>query len=148
MGAGWRLPFFTARLRPHRSLPRRGRLAVLAVFGLFQGTLGVAFGLAGAWPVAFFLALTWFGLALAFARNARAARAYEDIALSPYELHYARVSPAGARRDWQFNPLWVRLAVERHAEFGVAGLTCLRVMIGWKSAPFLARTRKPFWARI
>jgi uncharacterized membrane protein len=98
--------------------------------------------MAGAWPAAFFLALTWFGLALAFARNTRAARAYEDIALSPYELHYVRVSPAGTRRDWRFNPLWVRLAVERHAEFGVERLDLLARQRRLEIGAFLGRDEK------
>ena len=114
--------FFIARLRPHRALTRRGRHGTLAAFGVLQGATGLAFGLSGAWPAAFFLGLTWLGLAFAFARNARDALAYEDIALSALELHYARVSPTGARRDWRFNPLWVQLRIERHAEFGVERL--------------------------
>jgi uncharacterized membrane protein len=113
---------FLAHLRPHRALSRRGRHATLATFAVLQGGVGLAFGLAGAWPAAFFLGLTWLGLALAFARNARDAFAYEELALSPLELRYARVSPQGARRDWRFNPLWVQLRIERHAEFGVERL--------------------------
>jgi uncharacterized membrane protein len=92
--------------------------------------------------VAFFLALTWLGLVLAFNRNARDALAYEDIALSALELHYARVNPSGRRRDWRFNPLWVRLAVERHSEFGVERLDLFsrekRVQVG----AFLGRGEK------
>ncbi len=113
---------FSARLRPHRSLSRRGRHRVLAVLALLQGVAAISFSRFGAWPVAIFLAVTWLGLVRAFVRNARDALAYEDIALSPLELHYARVSPAGRRRDWRFNPMWVRLAVERHPEFGVERL--------------------------
>ena len=81
-----------------------------------------------------FFAATWAGLAFAFVSNARAALAYEDLELSALELRYARVSPAGRRRDWRFNPLWVRLAIERHEEFGVERLDLLsrrtRVEIG------------------
>lgn len=113
---------FAARLRPHRSLSQRGRRRVLAVFAVMQGVAALAFSHFGAWPVAIFLAVTWLGLVRAFARNARDALAYEDIALSPLELHYARVNPAGRRSDWRFNPMWVRLAVERHPEFGVERL--------------------------
>lgn len=114
--------FFAARLRPHRSLTRGGRWRVLAVFALLQGAAALLFSHIGAWPVAIFLAACWLGLFRAFARNARDALAYEDIAISPLELHYARINPAGARRDWRFNPVWVRLAVQRHPEFGVERL--------------------------
>ncbi|WP_294536117.1 DUF2244 domain-containing protein [uncultured Rhodoblastus sp.] len=79
-------------------------------------------GLSGAWPAAFFLGLTWLGLAFAFRRNARDALARDEISLSALELHYLRFNTAGARRDWRFSPLWVRLTIERHAEFGVERL--------------------------
>jgi uncharacterized membrane protein len=127
-------PLFSTRLRPHRALARRGRRKLLALFAALQAPLGVALILQGAWPAAVFVAAAWGGLALAFARNARAALAYEDLELSALELHYARVTPAGRRRDWRFNPLWVRLAIERHEEFGVERLDLLsrrtRVEIG------------------
>ncbi len=114
----------------------------LAIFAFLQGGGGLAAFAAGAWPVAFFLALAWLGLVVAFARNARDASAYEDLALSALELHFARVNPAGARRDWRFNPLWVRLAIERHAEFGVERLDLYarekRVQVG----AFLGRSEK------
>ncbi|HUO55762.1 MAG TPA: DUF2244 domain-containing protein [Rhodoblastus sp.] len=131
--------FFATRLRPHRSLARRGRRNVLIVAAAIQGTLGLALILHGAWPAAFFVALTWAGLAFAFARNARAARAYEDLELSALELHYARVNPRGLRRDWRFNPLWVRLAVERHAEFGVERLDLLARRTRVEVGAFLGR---------
>jgi uncharacterized membrane protein len=114
--------FFTARLRPHRSLSRRGRGRTLAVIALLQASLGIQLGFSGAWPAAFFLGLTWLGLAFAFQRNARDALAREEISLSALELHYARFNPQGARRDWRFNPLWVRLRIERHPDFGVERL--------------------------
>ncbi|WP_374547140.1 DUF2244 domain-containing protein [Rhodoblastus sp.] len=118
-GEGAKDLLFAARLRPNRSLTRRGRRRVLAVLGALQAFAGLAFALHGAWPAALFLALTWTLVAIAFARRARAARAYEDVELSALELHYVRVGPTGRRRDWRFNPLWVRLAVARHSEFGV-----------------------------
>ena len=127
-------PLFSTRLRPHRSLKRRGIVTILALFAALQGPLGLALALGGAWPATLFLVLTWAGLAFAFIRNARSALAYEDLELSALELRYARVNPAGLRRDWRFNPLWVRLAVERHEEFGVERLDLLwrrtRVEIG------------------
>ncbi len=114
--------FFTARLRPHRSLSRRGRRTALALLALLQSAIGGVFGLAGAWPVAIFLILAWIGLAFAFARSARDAKAFEELSLSTVELLYARVNAAGRRREWRFNPLWVRLTIERHADFGVERL--------------------------
>jgi uncharacterized membrane protein len=127
-------PLFSTRMRPHRVLAQRGRRKLLMLFAAFQAPLALALILNGAWPAAVFVAATWAGLALAFSRNTRAALAYEDLELSALELHYARVTPAGRRRDWRFNPLWVRLAIERHEEFGVERLDLLsrrtRVEIG------------------
>jgi uncharacterized membrane protein len=139
-------PFFTARLRPHRSLSRRGRRKTLAVFAMLQGSIGLFCGFSGAWPVAFFLGLTWLGLVIAFARNARDARAHEELSVSALELHYARVNPAGARRDWRFNPLWVRLTIERHEEFGVERLDLSARGKRVEVAAFLGRGEKTLLA--
>jgi uncharacterized membrane protein len=140
--AGTEPAVFVVRLSPHRSLSRRGRHWALAALAALQGGLGLALSLLGAWPAALFLALTWLGLAFAFARNARAALAYEDIELDPLELHYARVSPTGARRDWRFNPFWVRLAVERHPEFGVERLDVCERRQCVEIGAFLGRAEK------
>jgi uncharacterized membrane protein len=133
---------YARRLRPQRSLSRRGRRRVLGLFASIQGTLAVILSLHGAWPAACFLAVTWAGLVFAFARNVRAARAYEDLELSALELHYARVNPAGRRRDWRFNPLWVRLAIERHEEFGVERLDLLARRTRIELGVFLGRGEK------
>jgi uncharacterized membrane protein len=140
-------PLFSARLRPHRSLTRSRRRAAATVFALAQNALGLVFLLCGAWPVAFFLALCSLGLVVAFSRNAVAARAYEDIELSFLELHYARVSPAGARRDWRFHPLWVRLEVARHEEFGVERLDLHSRQRRLEIGAFLGRGEKTELAR-
>jgi uncharacterized membrane protein len=113
---------YSARLRPNRSLSRRGRGVVLALLGLWQAVAGVVLALNGAWPASVFLVLTWLALVCCFRRVARNALAYEELALDALELRYARVNPRGRRRDWRFSPLWVRLAVERHEEFGVERL--------------------------
>ncbi|MCI4680482.1 DUF2244 domain-containing protein [Rhodoblastus acidophilus] len=141
-GAGADAVLYATRLRPQRSLARRGRRRVLTLFAAIQAPLGLALILRGAWPAAFFLALTWAGLALAFARNARAALAYEDLELSAIELYYARVNPAGRRRDWRFNPLWVRLAIEKHEEFGVERLALLSRRTRVEVGAFLGRGEK------
>ena len=133
---------FSTRLRPHRSLTRTGRHVTIGIVALLQGALGSIFLFLGAWPVALFFVLCSLGLALAFSRNAREALAYEDIDLSPIELCYTRVSPSGARRDWRFNPLWVRLEVERHAEFGVERLDLFGRRRRLEIGAFLGRPEK------
>jgi uncharacterized membrane protein len=133
---------FATRLRPHRALSRLGRIKILGFFAAIQGAIGLALCFHGAWPAACFLALTWTGLALAFIRNAHAAKAYEEIELTALELHYARVSPVGLRRDWRFHPLWVRLGVERHEEFGVERIDLLIRRRRLEIGVFLGRSEK------
>jgi uncharacterized membrane protein len=92
--------------------------------------------------VAFFLALTWLGLFLAFQINARDALAYEDLALTALQLKYARVKPSGGRREWRFNPVWVRLSIERHSEFGVERLDLYSREKRLQVGAFLGRSEK------
>jgi uncharacterized membrane protein len=62
------------------------------------------------------------GLWVAFRASYRAARAYEELRLTPLELLFARVSRRGARREWRFNPAWVRFERTEHEEFGTQRL--------------------------
>jgi len=85
--------------------------------------LSLPFVLFGAWPVAGFMGLDVALLYLAFRVNFRAARAYEDVRVTPLELLFAKVTAAGARAEWRFHPAWVRLVREDHAEFGLLHLS-------------------------
>jgi uncharacterized membrane protein len=113
---------YATRLRPHRSLGPRGLAWVIGVFAAISTAVSIPFYLMGAWPVVGFfgldVALVWF----AFRANDRAARAYEDVSLTPLELQVAKVSAHGARAEWRFNPSWVRLEREDHEEFGTQRL--------------------------
>jgi uncharacterized membrane protein len=133
---------FARRLRPHRALDRRGRRCVLGFFLLLQAPGAAFLAMLGAWPAALFVVAAWAGLSLAFARNARDARAYEDISLSPLELFYSRVNALGGRRDWRFNPLWVRLDVARHVEFGMERLEFRSRLAQLEVGAFLGRAEK------
>ena len=110
------------RLRPHRSLtPRQARVIVVAV-GCATTILSIPFFVLGAWPVVGFLGLDVAAIAVAFAASFRAARAYEDLLVTPLELVVAKVSARGAKREWRFNPVWVRLLRREHEEFGLLRL--------------------------
>jgi uncharacterized membrane protein len=112
--------FFSARLRPHRSLaPKTARRALYGT-GLAGAVVCLPFFVMGAWPVVGFLGLDVILLAAAFRASFRSARAYEDITVSPLQLHLAKISAGGARTEWRFNPLWVRLEKVEHPEFGVS----------------------------
>ena len=115
-------PLFDARLNPHRSLGRSGfRNLMIAAFA-FSALFSLPFYLMGAWPVVGFMGLDVLALYVAFRANFRAARAYEELRLTSLELLFARVSTRGARREWRFNPAWVRFERTEHEEFGTQRL--------------------------
>jgi uncharacterized membrane protein len=97
------------RLRPHRSLSGPGFLIVMSVLGGASLVLGIAFLLMGAWPVLGFLGLDVFLVWIAFRANYRAARAFEEILVTPVRLVWRKVSARGESREDFMNPRWVRL---------------------------------------
>ena len=62
------------------------------------------------------------GLWLAFEISFRAARAYEDLRVTPLELKLDKVAARGETREFRFNPFWVRLDRSEHEEYGVERL--------------------------
>ena len=113
---------FTARLTPHRSLNRTGFLVVMAFVSVVSFAAGVAFLLMGAWPVFGFFGLDVALLYFAFRINYRSADAYEEVTITPSTLTVRKVSHRGAAREWQLNPLWVRLDKVTHEEYGIERL--------------------------
>lgn len=116
------LPLFSARLKPHRSLSARNFHLLLGVFAAASIVWSVPFFLLGAWPIVGFMGIDVAIFYLAFRANFRAARAYEDLELTFFELHLAKVAASGKRADWRFNPSFVRLEQEKHEEFGIQRL--------------------------
>jgi uncharacterized membrane protein len=114
---------FSARLTPHRSLTRTHFRLLLIIIGCAGLFTSLPFVIMGAWPVAGFMGLDVALIYFAFRANFRDARAYEDVTLTPLELHLAKVSAKGARADWRFNPSWVRLEKEEDEEFGLQRLS-------------------------
>ena len=113
---------FRARIKPHRSLDARGLRLLLTIFAVCCVVSSIPFIVLGAWPVAGFFGLDIALLYGAFHLNFRAARGYEDVAVTPVELSVARVSPAGRRREWRFSPGFVRLERQEMEDFGVTRL--------------------------
>jgi uncharacterized membrane protein len=97
------------RLSPHRSLSPQGFAIVMGILGFASLLLGIAFLLMGAWPVFGFLGLDVFLVWLAFRANFRAAKAFEEILVTPVRLVWRRVSARGEERQDTMNPRWVRL---------------------------------------
>ncbi len=114
---------FSARLTPHRSLTHNNVRLLLVIVGLAGLFTSLPFILMGAWPVAGFMGLDVALIYVAFRANFRDARAYEDVTVTPLELHLAKVSARGARADWRFNPSWVRLERQDDEDFGLQRLS-------------------------
>ena len=112
-------PLFAMRLHPHRSLTQRQARMVIGSIGLCGLLTSLPFFLIGAWPVVGFMGIDVLAVYLAFKASARAARAYEDVAVTTLELTVAKVSAAGSRAEWRFNPNWVRLRRKDHEDFGL-----------------------------
>jgi uncharacterized membrane protein len=113
---------FSAVLTPHRSLSRGGFLVLMLVLGGISFATGIAFLLAGAWPVFGFCGLDVLLVYLAFKVSYRRGRAYEQVTVTPSELTVRKVSHYGRISEWTLNPLWVRLDRVVHAEFGIERL--------------------------
>ncbi len=112
-------PVFAAEITPHRSLTPRAFLFVMVAFAGLCTVLSVPFYLMGAWPVLGFLGLDVLALWIAFRLSFAQARACERIVLTYVELFVEKISQHGLKREWRFNPLWVRVRTERDEDFGM-----------------------------
>ena len=133
---------YAVRLRPHRSLSRAQAKILVAVVSAAIGAISLPFFILGAWPIVGFLGLDALGLWLAFEVSFRAARAYEDVRVTPIELKLAKVSAKGAAREFLFNPAWVRLDRSEHEEYGVERLALVSHGRSVEFGSFLGPARK------
>jgi uncharacterized membrane protein len=138
---------FSARLRPHRSLDRRNFRVLLVAFAGTSFFLTLPFVLLGAWPVAGFMGIDVAIFYFAFRASFRAARAYEDVELTFFELLLAKVSTRGERAEWRFNPAFVRLEREEHEEFGTQRLELVSRGKAVEVAAFLGPADKADFAK-
>ena len=76
-------PIFQTRITPHRSLDARGFRLLFALFAALCVASSILFVVLGAWPVAGFFGLDIALLYGAFRLSYRAARAYEDVTVTP-----------------------------------------------------------------
>jgi uncharacterized membrane protein len=113
------------RLSPHRSLDARGFAILMSVLGGASFVLGTAFLMMGAWPIFGFLGLDVFLVWLAFRANFRAARAFEEILVTPVRLVWRRVSARGEEREDTMNPRWVRLETTSDELSGVTRIALI-----------------------
>jgi uncharacterized membrane protein len=138
---------YAVRLRPYRSLSRSNFRVLLCAFSAISFMTTLPFVIMGAWPVAGFMGVDIALFYFAFRANFRAAKAYEDVDVTPIALSLAKVSAKGTRAEWQFNPSWVYLHKETHAEYGVQKVALVsrgrRVEVG----SFLGPDDKEHFAR-
>jgi uncharacterized membrane protein len=113
---------FSALLTPHRSLSGTGFLVVMGVIAGISFAGGVLFLALGAWPIIPFLGLDLALIYWAFRANYRAAAAYEEVTVTPSQLHVKKVTARGQVAEWSLNPVWVRLEREADEEFGLLRL--------------------------
>ena len=110
---------FSATLRPHRSLGRRGMAILIAAIAGLSLSIGTFVWWIGAWPVIGFVGLDVAAIALPFHLNARAARAFEEVEVSRAAIVVRKVTASGRAQELRFNPQWVRLDVEELEDEGV-----------------------------
>ena len=110
---------FEARLSPYRSLSLKGFNVLMILLGIMSFIVGVVFLSLGAWPIFGFFGLDVLLLWFALRVNYRDADAYEDIRMTPVELHVRQVSKYGKQRDTEFNPRWTRLEKDEDETAGV-----------------------------
>jgi len=139
-------PILAVRLSPHRSLDPAGVRVLLGAAFVVSALFSLPFYLIGAWPIIGFLGLDVALLYFAFRANFRAARAYEDFHLTYFELQFARVTARGARREWRFNPIWVRVERIDDEEYGPQRLSLLSRGRRWEIAGFLGPDQKAEFA--
>lgn len=109
-------PKFSAYLTPHRSLGPRGFLILMSFVAVISFVAGIFFLAIGAWPVMGFFGLDALAIYFAFRLNYRDARRFELVELNGSLLRITRVEASGRRREWEFNPYWVRLNLVRRDE--------------------------------
>jgi uncharacterized membrane protein len=138
---------FSAIITPHRSLGSTGFIILMVCIGGLSFISGMVFLLMGAWPVFGFLGLDVALVYVAFRANFRAARAYEEVTVTPSELTVRKVSQRGGVREWTLNPLWVRLDRIVHEEFGIERLFLVSRGRRLSIASFLGPDEKASFAR-
>jgi uncharacterized membrane protein len=106
-------PIFRVDLFPPRSLSRRAARNIVLFLAGLTTTLGFVFWSVGAWPVIGFLGVDVILLWLAFHFSFRAARQEERIELSPANLRVTRISVRGEKQEFDFQPYWLRVVLER-----------------------------------
>ncbi len=112
VSTGGRACFFSATIRPHRSLSQAGFRRLFTLLALtFTAVSGVFFAL-GAWPIIGFMGLEWLGLYWAFRVSYRQAEAREIVEVWRDETRLTRISAKGEAEQVSLNTAWVQVVNE------------------------------------
>jgi uncharacterized membrane protein len=103
---------FDATLHPHRSLPREGFHALIAVLVAANVILGVPMFLLGAWPVVGFMGLDIALVAFLFRLNYKSGRLSETLRLTDTELVVTRIDPEGVVEESRLEAAWLRVDMD------------------------------------
>lgn len=99
-------------LRPHRSLPRKGFVMVIALFfGLITVPLIALVGTMALWGLLPFALITLAALWRGLEQSYKDGEILETLTLSDSEIALTRRNPDGATQDWRCNPYWVRVTL-------------------------------------
>lgn len=109
---------FDLILRPNMSLSRHGFFWLMVFFTAISVIVGGYFWSLGAWPVFGFFGLDVALLYGAFRLNYRYGKRYETLSMEAEKLVFSQVTALGTARQWEFDPYWVRVTLER---FGAQG---------------------------
>ena len=103
---------FDAVLHPHRSLGPYGFLILMIALSLVSFVTGIAFLIAGAWPVFGFFGLDVLLVYVAFRASYRSGMMYETLRLTRDDFTVRRIFPSGAVKSWSFQPYWLRVELD------------------------------------
>jgi len=108
--------FMDAHVRPNRSLPNPGFIALMAAIGVLSFTAGIMFMMMGAWPVLGFFGLDVFLIWLGFRLSYRDGRRLEIIQVTARHIRVARRYPTGHQTHFRLPSAWTRVEVAGEGE--------------------------------
>ncbi len=111
---------FSAVLHPATSLSGHGFFGLMAALCAVSFAAGIAFTMAGAWPVFGFFGLDILLIYIAFRVSYHRARRYETVRLTANELAVEKIDPNGRTRRWEFQPYWLRVAIDDSPRYNSA----------------------------
>lgn len=103
---------FDATLLPHRSLPRPGFHALIALLIAANVILGIPMFLLGAWPVVGFMGLDIALVVVLFRLNYKSGRLSETLRLNDTELVVTRIDPEGVVEESRLEAAWLRVEMD------------------------------------